>query len=417
MSLALEKRNRFAAFANYAPPSVTGGRPDVAIAAFDIADVAEKQKLERAVGIATHPWTDDDESELFGESAWVAVSDDETEVFAESEWTRTPTKRTQNKWRNTKTGAIKYSPTNPGKGKGAKSISPNKPSIHKKHGEALKYDADNELLRNAKPKPAPAKAESKPDDPVVRGTPLADDATIDPLTAPTPKDIETDIADLEALLADTPEGVDPTPTSAVAPKILDAVKTAAAKIPERTKALVPVVAKARADVHEVEKSFEGADAMAMAWENAHHNDGKNDGFFDAISDAATFNIDGLVKKYGIAGAVPILLTAATGGIAGAAGVGSGTAGMFPDAVKAGAMSGAAILSLPALALIHSIRGVKRLIFGHGTAAAKGGKSTKAITHAETHDRMTDEQIARATAEMEARLAVECFKMARSRGLM
>lgn len=404
MSLALEKRTRFLSFAERAP-SVTGGRPDIALAAFDAAPVAEKVTREIAVGISSHHWTDADELELFGESAWVPISDDETEVFAEADWQRTPTKRTQNKWRNVTTGAIKYQPTNPGSGKRKAEAKPaEKPAAKPaaatkpvdKPAKKLTYEADM----------APAEFQiSWPND----GTPAK-------LVKPTAA-----TADLDALFADVelPAGSPP------AAKVVEAIKEHIAKAPERAKALEPMVATARANPAAVEKKFDKIDAQVAAWEKKHHNDGDNDGFFDAVSDAATMNFDNLVQKYGVAGAAPILLTAAAGGsvglaamvglVAGGSALSAGTAValLSPESMKGAVMigwfGGAGILSFPVIALVHTIRGAKRLVFGHGSANVDA--------HAETAARMTDAEIADAAVKWVDECTVNAFKMAKERGLM
>lgn len=96
-SIAELKRERFTIFAERS----LGDDATNVIDDWDSAEVEEKNRLERAVGVASDFWT----------------IDDELAIFAEEDWIRDPGPRSQNRWKNRNTGKLKYSVENPGKGK------------------------------------------------------------------------------------------------------------------------------------------------------------------------------------------------------------------------------------------------------------------------------------------------------------
>lgn len=89
------------------PAIGSASRPRPAI----IADLTAAELVDAEIDkmiAETAGWDDVSEADV---KAFVGS---DVESFAESDWSRDSTKRTANRWRNVKTGAIRYSATNPG---------------------------------------------------------------------------------------------------------------------------------------------------------------------------------------------------------------------------------------------------------------------------------------------------------------
>ncbi len=365
------KRDRFATFAE-GSPAIGAMSHDLCLDIYDNAPVREKVAFERAVGITRDHWNDDDE----------AVT-----LFDEKDWVRDPGPRSNDRWRNVKTGTRKYGKENPGKGKG--------------------------VAKNA------AATASKFLDDIGHATADARDA----------KETASQKARITKTFADTPPAYKP---------VADALAKDIDRAPERAKALAAVPPM---DPAKAEKKFDDVSEAMDSWLNQQYenggvggDNGKSDDFGSAIGDIAALNYDGLVAKYGHVGAGSVALAALTGGCtlgtAAAAIMGSTylsfafMSGIDPlggvNAVKAAAGFGAVITSLPVVALVHTIRGMKRLVFG------KGGDASKTSTHAEgggvtstpiMHPPMTRDEIARAAIAWLDESAINCFEIVKKRGLL
>jgi hypothetical protein len=167
----------------------------------------------------------------------------------------------------------------------------------------------------------------------------------------------------------------------------------------------------------IKKSVEEADRKWITPLKEANQFPYNDGFFDAVEDAAGFEFDKLVNKYGIAGAVPIATAALVGaGIGGATiglAIGSTTialsmAGVNPgimDVVKVVSSLGAGLVAAPIIGLVHTARGMLRMLPGTG-----GGKVQTYAEEADTGTptKMTPDEIARAAVEFIDRMKVQCY---------
>jgi hypothetical protein len=144
-STAELKRDRFASFAATNPAARGDMSVEDIVDVFDFSETAEKVRLERAVGVVANHWTDTDEAEL-------------AELFSEQNWVREPGPRSQERWKNTKTGAVKYSKDNPGgKGRGGK------PQAAASSGKSKRPTADSNIPTLEK-----APDDAKPTSPAAR---------------------------------------------------------------------------------------------------------------------------------------------------------------------------------------------------------------------------------------------------------
>jgi hypothetical protein len=350
------KLSRIATFAEAASLPMS---PAAFVAEWKRSPVAEKVQLERSVGITSNHWTAEDEA------AMVAT-------FAESEWTREPTKRTQNRWRHTKTGAIQYSKDNPAKGRkaGAKTNTDAKSKPEAKQ-DALTKPMDDAELKKTFGGPAP-----------------------DSLPPISEKDLEEIFGNSQVEPQD----------------IADTIKADRAAVPERAAALASSVASkwsGRDTAQKVQEAGEYEKAvMPAVADNPNLN---TDTFTAAVVDAANMEVSALVDKYGMAGAAPIVALAATGAIAGGASaaalIGPGllsamAVDTIPEIVTASAKLGAAALAMPAIALVHAVRAVARAVLP---------------THVEIHSEPDAAHDSLAAIEFMDKLTDRCFQMAKKHG--
>lgn len=503
-STAEIKRDRFASLAAINPAARGDMSVEDIVNVFDFAEVPEKVRLERAVGVATLHWTEGDEAEL-------------AELFSEQNWVREPGPRSQDRWKNTKTGIVKYSKDNPGgKGRGGKpqaaasagkskrqTTDSNIPTLEKAPNDArptpMPASAKAAEKTPASPSKTPAKdvgksyasyADAATDGPGVRSPLTRTLAAVEKLnllhnTAGTNPDVFADVDAIKAEIASRPArelkqiaemfGVQSFGgnkkqdiVDAIGRKITYAkefhdrsqIKLEPAPAPTSAKVSLPeppdddlvelfsdepepdkVVEAMMADVQNAKERAKSIGDMWDQWEEKRKADQQsrsdaikagvekadrviqpvreknqfpyNDAYFDAVEDAAGFEFDRLVNKYGIAGAVPIATAALVGaGIGGATiglAIGSTTialsmAGVNPgimDVVKVVSSLGAGLVAAPVIGLVHTARGMLRMLPGTG-----GGKVE---THAEdTPTKMTPEEIARAAVEFIDRMKIQCY---------
>lgn len=418
LTLSELKRDRFAAFSEGHEATGTMSRDEL-MSAFDAADLAAKARIERAVGIVEDNWTADDQDEIDGEENWVE--------FSEADWAKEPGPRSQRRWKNKKTGQVKYADENPGKGKGRKAAGTTGKSVHSPsatpatikptgtpHTEGIgrtqrsrptrneAFDAMNQHFPGT---PAYEKAkqdyvDAPKDDSIIRGTPMTDDE-IGNMT------LHDDTLD-ELFREDPP--------------VAKAIKDYRATTPARVEAFKPVAAEVREHSPETQKQLDAIDAEASArskeWNDrtlARHD--AMDTKTSAIGDIATWNFDNLVDKYGLLGAAPIVATAVLGGVATGGAVMGSTIALAPYTwifMPEGAMTmtvgagiaGSVLAAAAPLALVHTLRSIKRAIFG-------GPKQTNFAEHAE----MSDEEIARAAAQMMNDLQLHTAVVLKQRGLL
>jgi hypothetical protein len=144
-----------------------------------------------------------------------------------------------------------------------------------------------------------------------------------------------------------------------------------------------------------------------------HSDQFDDTFFGAVADAATFQLDKLYERYGVAGALPIATAAALGGIAGGGAMIAVTGPALamltavqgnmvgPNVITGAAAVGAGILAAPVVAIVHIAKKVLGLT------------STRIDTHSE--DACCDHDTALAAIQFADALKMQCFQNLKARG--